>query len=137
MYLGILTRPDIAYTLGRLSQFMADPTMTYLRALKKLSKYVRSSVQLGITFRRDGNKTLEGYSDSDFAIDKSDRMSILRNVFMLAGGPVSWMSRKQKSVSTSTMEAEYMAMSVYAKRSQFIVQILRDMGCHSMIRSTA
>jgi hypothetical protein len=44
MYLGILTRPDIAYTLGRLSQFIADPTMTHLRALKKLSKYVRSSV---------------------------------------------------------------------------------------------
>jgi hypothetical protein len=117
MYLRILIRPDIAYTLGRLSQFMADPTMTHLRALKKLSKYVRSSVQLGITFRRDRNKTLEGYSNSDFAIDKSDRMSILRNVFILAGGPVSWMSRKQKLVSTSTMEAEYIAMSAYVKRS--------------------
>jgi hypothetical protein len=136
MYLGILTRPDIAYTLGRLSQFMADPTTTHLRALKKLSKYVRSSVQLGITFRRDGNKTLEGYSDSDFAMDKSDRISILRNVFMLVGGPVSWMSRKQKSVSTSTMEAEYIAMSACAKRSQFLAQILRDMGCYSMIGST-
>jgi cytidylate kinase len=66
---------------------------------------------------RDGNKTLEGYSNSDFAIDKSDRMSILRNVFILAGGLVSWMSRKQMSVSTSTMEAEYMAISVYIKRS--------------------
>jgi hypothetical protein len=112
MYLGILTRPDIAYILRRLSQFIADPTMTYLRALKKLSKYVRSSVQLSITFRRDGNKTLKGYSDSDFAIDKSDRISILRNVFILAGGPVSWMSRKQKSVSTSTMEAEYIDLTL-------------------------
>jgi hypothetical protein len=121
MYLGILTRLDIAYTLRRLSQFIADPTMTYLRALKKLSKYVRSSVQLGITFRRDRNKTLEGYSDSNSVIDKSDRMSILRNVFILAGGLVSWMSRKQKSVSTSTIEAEYIAISVYAKRSQFLV----------------
>jgi hypothetical protein len=74
IYLGILIRPDIAYTIRRLSQFIVDPTMLYLRALKKLSKYVRSSVQLSITFRRDRNKTLEGYSDSDFAIDKSDRI---------------------------------------------------------------
>jgi hypothetical protein len=116
---------------------MADPTITHLRALKKLSKYVRSSVQLGITFRRDRNKILEGYSDSNFAMDKSDRMSILRNVFMLVGGPVSWISRKQKLVSTSTIEAEYIAISTYVKRSQFITQILRDIGCYSMIGSTA
>jgi hypothetical protein len=66
-------------------------------------------------------------------MDKSDRMSILRNVFILVGGPVSWRSRKRKLVSTSTIEAEYIAMSIYAKRSQFIAQILRDIGCHSMI----
>jgi hypothetical protein len=136
MYLGILTRPDIAFTLGRLSQFMADPTVTHAKALKKLSKYVRSTSDLGITFRRDGNKTLEGYSDSDFAMDKSDRRSILGNVFMLAGGPVSWMSRKQKSVATSTMEAEYMAMSACAKRSQFLAQVLRDMGYYHEVGSS-
>lgn len=136
MYLGVLTRPDIAFTLGRLSQFMADPTMTHAKALKKLSKYIRSTFDLGITFRRDENKTLEGYSDSDFAMDKSDRISILGNVFMLAGGPVSWMSRKQRSVATSTMEAEYMAMSACAKRSQFLAQVLRDMGCHHAVGSS-
>lgn len=133
MYLGILTRPDIAFTLGRLSQFMADPTITLAKALKKLSKSVRSTADLSITFRKDGNKTLEGYSDSDFAMDKTDRLSFLGNVFMLAGGPVSWMSRKQKSVATSTMEAEYMAMSACAKRSQFLAQILRDMGYHHSV----
>jgi len=66
-------------------------------------------------------------------MDKTTRTSILGNVFMLAGGPVSWMSKKQKSVATSTMEAEYMALCSCAKRSQFLAQILRDMGQHEMV----
>ena len=66
-------------------------------------------------------------------MDKADRVSILGNVFFLAGGPVSWSSKKQKSVAISTMEAEYMAMSSCAKQSQWIAQILRDMGMQHYI----
>lgn len=68
---------------------MADPTITHAKALKKLLKYIRLIFNLSITFRRDENKTLKGYLDSDFAIDKSDRISILSNVFILVGGLVS------------------------------------------------
>lgn len=133
MYLGILTRPDISFALGRLSQYLADPAAFHLSALKKLGRYVRSSKDLGILYTKQGNKTLEGYSDSDFAMDKTDRVSILGNVFTLAGGPVSWMSKKQKSVATSTMEAEYMGMCACAKQSQWLAQILRDMGMHHLV----
>lgn len=136
IYLRILIRLDIAYILRKLSYFMVDPTIIYLRALKKLLKYMRSSIQLSITFSRDRNKTLKGYSNSDFTIDKLDRISILRNIFILVGGLVSQISRKQKLVSTSTIEAEYIAMSVYIKRLQFIIQILRDIGYYSIIGST-
>lgn len=133
MYLGILTRPDVAFALGRLSQFLADPTASHMSALKKLGRYIRSSQDLGILYTRSGNQTLQGYSDSDFAMDRTDRVSILGNVFMLAAGPVSWMSKKQKSVATSTMEAEYMAMCACAKQSQWLSQIMRDMGMHHLI----
>jgi hypothetical protein len=68
-------------------------------------------------------------------MDRTDRVSILGNVFMLAGGPISWMSKKQKSVATSTMEAEYMAMCACAKQSQWLAQIIRDMGMHHLIGS--
>lgn len=93
-------------------------------------------MDLGLTYSAQGNTTLEGYSDSDYAMDKTDRTSILGYVFMLGGAPVSWMSKKQKSVATSTMEAEYMAMSACAKRSQFLSQILRDMGQSDLIGET-
>jgi hypothetical protein len=133
MYLAILTRPDVAFALGRLSQFLADPTVNHMSALKKLGRYIRSSKELGIMYTKGSHQTLEGYSDSDFAMDRTDRVSILGNVFKLSGGPVSWSSKKQKSVATSTMEAEYMAMCACAKQSQWLAQILRDMGMHKLI----
>lgn len=128
MYLAILTRPDISFALGRLSQYLADPADFHMQALKGLMRYLRSTVNLGLEFSVSGSSTLIGYSDSDYAMDKETRRSILGNVFMLAGSPVSWMSKKQKSVATSTMEAEYMAMHSCAKQSQWLAHVLRDMG---------
>ena len=78
---------------------------------------------------------MQGYSDSNYAIDKTNRVSILGNIFFLAGGPISWISKKQKSVATSTMEAEYMAICTCAKQSQWLAHILRDIGMHHLIGS--
>jgi hypothetical protein len=106
-----------------------------MKALKVLLRYLRSTVDLGIVFGNSGSQDLIGYSDSDYAMDKQDRVSILGNVFLLGGGPISWMSRKQKSVATSTMDAEYMAMCACAKQSQWLALVLRDMGHDHLIGS--
>ena len=78
-----------------------------------------------------------GYSDSDYASDKLDQKSILGHVYMLGGGPVSWASQKQKSVTTSTTEAEYMAMSMCAKTGVWLTQILRDMELGKYLSSNS
>ena len=127
MYAAIHTRPDIAFAVGRLSQYLSDPAKHHGRALKHL-RYIRSTINKGITYGNSGSQKLIGFSDSDYAADKSDRKSILAYVYMIAGGPISWTSRKQKSVATSTTEAEYMAMSTCAKEGMWLVQLLRDMG---------
>lgn len=73
MYLATLSRPDVSFALGRLIQFLADTTVDYISALKKLSRYIRSSKDLGILYTRGNYQTLEGYSDSDFAMDRTDK----------------------------------------------------------------
>ena len=133
MYLGILTRPDIIYALGKLSQYVSDPTTVHRGALKRLSCYIRSTAELGIQYARSNEPFLQGYSDSSFADDKDTRRSTLGSIFFLAGGPISWTSKKQKLVATSTAEAEYMALSGCAKQSQWLAQILRDMRMHHLI----
>ena len=56
-----------------------------------------------------------GYSDADWGGDREDRKSTSGYLFQVAGGPVSWRSKKQDSVALSTAEAEYMALSVVLK----------------------
>ena len=61
-------------------------------------------------------------------MDLVDRKSILAYVYIFAGGPVSWISRKQKSVATLTTEAEYIALSICVKEGLWISQLFRDLG---------
>ena len=109
-----MTRPDITFSIGRLSSYVVDLTKQHMSAQRKLARYLRSFPDLGLMFRKGGGN-LVGYSDSDYAMDKADRVSILGYVWFLCGSPVSWMSKKQKSVATSTIEAEYMAMNACIK----------------------
>jgi hypothetical protein len=126
MYAMVYTRPDIAFALGRLSQYMQDPAEQHARGVKGLMRYLRSTVSFRICFGPKGK--LITYSDADWASDRVDRKSISACVGLIGNGPVFWGSRKQTSVSTATTEAEYIAMCSTAKQGQWIAQILRDMG---------
>lgn len=131
MYAMIYTRIDIAFILGRLSQFMQDPAEHHGQALRRLMRYLRSTISLRIRFGRGkaiSDDTLRVYSDADYAADKTDRKSITAFVGLVGGGPIFWGSKKQNSVSTATTEAEYMAMCTTAKQGQWMAQVLRDMG---------
>jgi Reverse transcriptase (RNA-dependent DNA polymerase) len=127
MYAMINTRPDTAFTTAKLAQFMSDPATRHEAAAKHLLRYIRSTKDTRIRYGPE-DPNLVGYSDADYASDKADRKSIIGNVFMLAGGAVSWLSRKQRSVATSTTEAEYISMSTCAKQAIWLAQLLRDIG---------
>jgi hypothetical protein len=128
MYAMIFTRPDIAFTLGKLSQFMSDPAKHHGHALKSLFRYLKSTVSTRIRYGPGGvHKQFVLYSDSDWASDKVDRKSISGSVTMFYGGPISWSSKKQRSVATSSCEAEYIALATCAKQGQWIAQVFRDL----------
>ncbi|KAI1007897.1 hypothetical protein K3495_g334 [Podosphaera aphanis] len=118
MFAMVYTRADIAFALGRLSQFMKEPTEKHGYALKRLMRYLKSTVDYRLCFSTKGRVNLEVYSDADWATDKSDRKSITGGVGMLCGAAIFWLSRKQKSVTTSTAEAEYASALIMAKLRQ-------------------
>lgn len=129
MYAMVFTRPDIAYVLGKLSQFMSDPAEHHGHALKYLFRYLKSTATLKIVYSPTGGvRNLGVYSDADWATAKEDRKSVSGSVSMFYGGPVSWSSKKQRSVSTSSCESEYIALSSCAKQGQWLGQVLRDLG---------
>jgi hypothetical protein len=129
MYGMVLTRPDIALTIGKLSQCLKAPVERNNQGVKELLRYVGGTIDQRIRYGpTDNHRNLTVYSDADWAGDKSDRKSTSGCVAMLYGGPVLWTSRKQTSVATSSTESEYIAMAMCVKQAVWLGQILRDMG---------
>jgi hypothetical protein len=137
MYAMIQTRPDIAFTLGRLSQYMSKPVERHGHSLKWLLQYTRSTLKQKLRLGAGGahSRHMGVYTDADWASDKKDRKSISGGVSMFYGGPISWTSRKQKSVATSSAESEYISQAMYAKQGQWAAQIWKDMGVPQYINN--
>lgn len=134
MYAMVFTRPDIAFAMGKLSQYMSDPAEHHGHALKELMRYMKSTASQKLRFGPGGAyKHFVVYSDADWASDKTDRKSVSGMVVMFYGGPISWSSKKQRSVATSTCESEYMALSNCGKQGQWTAQIFRDFGTSKYI----
>jgi Reverse transcriptase (RNA-dependent DNA polymerase) len=119
MYAACATRPDIAYSVSTLSQYSARPNSTHFDALKRVLRYLRGSTNLSLTFTGTSDLTpqLVGFTDSDWASNQDDRRSVTSYVFILSGGPISWASRRQRTVAQSTTEAEYMATAEAVKET--------------------
>ncbi len=100
MYLATCTRPDIAYAVGTLSRFSSSPNQTHWVPVKRVLRYLKGTSEFGIIFRGD-----------EPAGDREDRKSTSGYLFQIAGGPVSWRSKKQDTAALSTAEAEYVALS--------------------------
>jgi hypothetical protein len=77
---------------------------------------------------KNGTWKLEAYSDSDWAGDKDSRISVTGYILYLCGVPITWKSRGQRSVTLSSTEAEYVALSEVTCEILFIRQILEFMG---------
>jgi hypothetical protein len=75
-------------------------------------RYLVGTLDLSIVYRRDADDggMLHGFADADWGQDPDGRRSVLSYVFFVAGAPVSWASRRQKTVARSSVEAEYYAM---------------------------
>jgi hypothetical protein len=100
MYLAVATRPDIAYTIHRLTTFTANPSKEHMGAAKRVLRYLSGTRELGITYRRldDTEVRFYGWTDADFANDAQDRISISEYVFKLGEGAITWSSKKQNAV---------------------------------------
>ena len=103
------SRPNIAFSVGVCAQFQAAPKESHLTAVKRIIHYINGTSDYGIWYSRDSNECLAGYSDADWAECIDDRKSTSGGCFYLRNNLVSWISKKQNSVSLSTTEAEYIA----------------------------
>uniref|UniRef100_A0AAV1UWV9 Integrase catalytic domain-containing protein n=1 Tax=Peronospora matthiolae TaxID=2874970 RepID=A0AAV1UWV9_9STRA len=124
MHLTTATRPDIAFAVSFVSRFMEKPQEEHWVAVKRIFRYLQGTKMHGICYKPSAKIDFRGYSDADWAGDLADRKSTSGYVFMLLGAPVSWGSKKQPSVSLSTSEAEYIALSLAIQEGKWINRLL-------------
>ena len=105
------TRPDIAYSVNVLSQFVADPRQSHMDAATRVLRYLKATPGQGILFPRNGGTKLIAYCDSDWLGCPYTRRSRTGYLLLLGGAPISWKTKKQSVVSRSSAEAEFRAMA--------------------------
>jgi hypothetical protein len=112
-----ITRPDICFAIGRLAQYMSKPAEHHGHLVKGVMKYLRSTIKQKLHYRpgKAHEEHIAGYTDADLASGKSDRKSISGGVVMFYGGAISWSSKKQNSVTTSSAESEYISIATNVK----------------------
>ena len=101
------TRPDIAFTVNRLSQFMQSPREPHLETAYKLLAYLKGTAGHGLLFRRGGKPILEAYTDSDYGGSVVDSQCTGGYCTYFGGNLITWRSKKQREVCLSTAEAEF------------------------------
>ncbi|KAM1004535.1 hypothetical protein ACFX2C_004724 [Malus domestica] len=126
------TRPDIAFSVHQVCQFMHCPMESHFLAVKRILRYLKGTMDYGVHFSR-GDLCLHAFSDADWAGDPNDRRSTTGLVVYLGSSPISWSSNKQNTVSKSSTEAEYRALSSTTAEIDWIKQLLQflriDVSC--------
>src|SRR5258707_13844818 len=116
MWGQLATRPDLSYAVSLLSRFQADPGIEHWKSLLHVVGYIKNTMDYGLTYFRDAELTPLAYVDADYGGCRDTRRSTSGYVFTMAGGAVTWSSKRQATVALSMVEAEYVAMSRCAQQ---------------------
>ncbi|GKU93654.1 hypothetical protein SLEP1_g7230 [Rubroshorea leprosula] len=121
------TRPDIAYAVHVVSQFMVTPCSTHYATVFHIIRYIKGTMFNGLHFSAHSSLKLRVYSDADWAGDSNDRKSITRYCFFLGDSLISWRSKKQTVPSCSSIEVEYRALGDTTSELLNLRWLLEDM----------
>ena len=128
-YLSISTRPDISFTVSQLSQHLERPGTLHWKAAMQLLRYLSGTLTYGIQLDGKGDMSnLQIYTDADFANCPDDRKSYSGYIALLGGSIISWRSKKQPTVSTSTTEAEYRSLYEGVQESVWFDQLFKSLN---------
>ncbi|KAJ9568575.1 LOW QUALITY PROTEIN: hypothetical protein OSB04_004541 [Centaurea solstitialis] len=123
-----ITRPDIAFPVGVVSQFMSSPRTPHWEAVRHILKYLKGAPGLGILYQNHNHHVIEGFTDADYDGDPTNRQSTTGYCVFVGGNLVSWKSKKQNVVSRSSAESEYRAMAQTTCELIWLRNLLGELG---------
>ena len=106
----MVTRPELAYSVNKVCQFMQRATDEHWKAVKRILRYLRATMDYGIHLKKATELSLVGFFYADWGSDLADRRSVSGHHVFFGNNVVSLHSRKQQSVSRSNTETEYKSL---------------------------
>ena len=128
MYFAVGTRPDISYSVSKLTQFLDCFCQAHWDAAIHIVRYLKGTRTLSLVLGGDQHINLIGFSDSSYADCIDTRRSSMGYCFSLGGAVFSWSSRKQKTVACSTCDAEYITVSKSCREAVWLRLFLNELG---------
>jgi hypothetical protein len=126
LFAATTTRPDTSFAASRLARFLINPSPEHHRAADRVLCYLYETRKK--TLRMGGGEGLEVASDASFADNTIDRKSSQGYAIKLFGGLIAWKANKQDTVTTSTTEAELLALAQVAKEAMYINRLIMELG---------
>jgi len=127
VYLAV-TRPDISHAVHILSQFVSAPTSVHYSHLLRVLRYLRGTASRGLFYSRQSSLQLQAYSDATWASSPDDRRSVTGYCIFLGTSLVVWKTKKQSTVSRSSVEAEVRALATTVQEVIWLRWMLQDLG---------
>lgn len=110
-------RPDIAFAVWKLSRYTHNPSGDHWRAIGRVLGYLKKTKSYALFYNKYPS-VLEGYCDVSWITSVNDNKSTSGWIFTLCGGPISWTSKKQICITHSTMESEFITLTVAGKEAE-------------------
>jgi hypothetical protein len=126
-----LIRHDIAFSVNKVCQFLHAPTIEHWIAVKRILRYLKGSARLGLKICKSTSSLVSAFSDGDWAGSLDDRRSTSGFVVYIEDNLVSWNAQKQATVSRSSTELEYKAMTNATAEVIWIQTLLKELGINS------
>ncbi|KAL9411546.1 hypothetical protein AB3S75_045191 [Citrus x aurantiifolia] len=121
------TRPDIAFAVSMVSQFMHSPGQEHFDAAYRILRYLKGTPGKGLMFRKRDNLQIEVYTDADWAGSSTDRRSTSGYCTFIGGNLVTWRSKKQSVVARSSAEAEFRSLAHGICEAIWIKRLFSDL----------
>ncbi|GJT25556.1 hypothetical protein Tco_0895493 [Tanacetum coccineum] len=123
-----ISRPDIMFSVFLCARFQEDPKTSHLEAVKRIFRYIKGNMHLGLWYPKGSSIETIVYADSDHAGDYVDR-KITSGVCTFVGCCLtSWFSKNQTALAISTTEAEYVSAGKACQQALWMKQALIDYG---------
>nr|GEU59934.1 uncharacterized mitochondrial protein AtMg00810-like [Tanacetum cinerariifolium] len=124
------SRPDIVHDTYVCARYQAHPIEKHLKEVKRIFRYIRGTINMGLWYKKDSGFELTGFSDVDYAGCKDTFKSTSGGAQFLSEKLVSWSSKKQDCTLLSTAESEYVSLSACCAQVLWMRIQLTDYGYH-------